>query len=218
MFKQSLVGAALLTLLAAGSAQAQITTGTGTPPKINDVGGYALDSTDWLAGQITLNGAQTVTSIQAYLDDIAGGPGDNFNITLYADNGSNKIGAQLDSAVATWNSAGWNGLTGLNWAVAGGKYWVGLEVSDAEQTSFDALTGAPGLLANTASSATGGHSYSYYNTAGTGLSKDLNLGLTVTSVAAVPEPASWLMTLLGLGMVALFASRRRTGKSIALFA
>ena len=64
MFKKTLISATLLTLLIAGTAQAQITTGTGTPPTINDVGGYALDSTDWLAGQITLNGAQTITSIQ----------------------------------------------------------------------------------------------------------------------------------------------------------
>jgi hypothetical protein len=208
MFKKIVTGATMLALIAAGAVHAQTTTITTGAASNSDVGGYSLDSNDWIDGQINLSGAQTITSIQAYLDDPVGGAGDQFNITLYADNGSNKLGTELFSGTATWSATGWNGLSNLNWAVAGGNYWVGLEISDAQQTSFVATTGAPTLLANTAFSANGGANYTYRNISGTGLSKDLNFGLAVTAVAAVPEADGWLMLLLGLGTVAYVWNRR----------
>jgi hypothetical protein len=217
MFKQTLIGAALLAVLAAGSAHAGNTT-TGTPGN-SDVNGYILDSNDWLDGQITLNGAQNITSIQSYLDDPFGAAGDNFNITLYSNSTGNKIGSELYTTTATYNgTTGWNGLSNLNWALAGGTYWIGLEVSSDEGSNFVATTGAPTLLANTAFSSNGGSSYSYRNIAGTGLNQDLNFGLSVTSVSAVPEADTWLMLLLGLGVVGYAASRRNAGKSFSAFA
>ncbi len=220
MFTRTLFCSLLLTLLAAGAAQAQtINTLTTGAASLSDINGYSLDSNDWLDGQITLTGPQTITSIAAFLDDPVGGAGDNFNITLYADNGSNKLGTQLFSDTATYNgTTGWQGLTGLNWAVIGGNYWVGLEVTSDQQTSFVATTGAPQLLANTAFSANGGANYTYRNIAGTGLSKDLNFGLTVTSISAVPELEEWLMILAGLGLVGWAVSRRGSGAVTASFA
>ncbi|MET3108492.1 hypothetical protein AAKU67_003040 [Oxalobacteraceae bacterium GrIS 2.11] len=219
MFKETLFGAAVLALLAAGSASATTNVITTGPVSNSAVGSTIIDSNDFLDGQITLTGPQAISSIQAYLLDPFGAAGDNFNITLYGNTSNNQLGNLLYSGTATYSGTdGWNGLSNLNWAVTGGTYWVGLEVTGDQATTFFAPTGAASLLANTAFSANGGSSYSYRNISGTGLAKDLNFGLTVTSIAAVPEADEWLMMLLGLGVVGFLASRRSGSKSTTAFA
>jgi hypothetical protein len=205
MFKQSLITAALFTLLAAGSANAALVVDTGTPN--NSGSQLLLDGNDWLAGQVTFNQSLQITSIQAYLDEIFPGSGGDFNVTLYSDNGSNKIGSQLYSGVATYSSTGWNGLSNLSWAVSSGKYWVGLEVDgNTQSSSLVAAQYSPNQLANTAFSADGGSSYSYRNISGTGLNSNMSFGV---QIAAVPEPDTYAMLMAGLGLIGFVARRKQ---------
>jgi hypothetical protein len=201
MFKQSIISAALVALLTAGAAHAATVVDTGTPDNTGSL--LLLDGNDWLAGQVTFNQDLQINSVQVYLDDLFG-VGGNFNVALYSDNG-NKIGSQLFSDVATYGSTGWNGLSNLNWAVSSGKYWVGIEVDAASSTNLVAPQFVTNQLANTAVSWDGGSSYTYRNVSGTGLNSNLSFGL---QIAAVPEPETYAMFLLGLGLVGLRARRK----------
>jgi hypothetical protein len=202
MFKQSIISAALVALLTAGAAQAATVVDTGTPN--NHGASLALDSTNWLAGQVTFNQALQITSVQVYLDDIFG-DGGNFNLALYSDNGNNMIGGQLYTGVATYESTGWNGLSNLNWAVSSGKYWVGIEVDADSSTNLLAPQYVANQLTNTAFSPDGGYSYSYRNISGTGVNSNLSFGV---QVAAVPEPETYAMLLVGLGLMGFWARRK----------
>jgi len=201
MFKQSIISAALVALLTAGAAHAATVVDTGTPDNAGSQ--LLLDGNDWLAGQVTFNQDLQINSVQVYLDDLFG-VGGNFNVALYSDNG-NKIGSQLFSDVATYGSTGWNGLSKLNWAVSSGKYWVGIEVDAASSTNLVAPQFVPNQLANTAVSWDGGSGYTYRNVSGTGLNSNLSFGL---QIAAVPEPETYAMFLIGLGLVGLRARRK----------
>jgi hypothetical protein len=204
MFKQSIISAALVALLTAGVAHAATVVDTGEP---NYAAGsqVSLDSSNWIAGQVTFNQSLQINGVQVYLDDLFGfGVGSNFNIALYNDIG-NKIGSQLFTDKATYGSAGWNGLSGLNWAVDSGSYWVGIEIDESYGSMLVAPQFVPSPLANTAFSSNGGSSYAYGNASGTGSISNLGFGL---QIQAVPEPETYAMLLVGLGLMGLRARRK----------
>lgn len=198
MFKQSIISAALVALLTAGAAHAATVVDTGAPSATGLQ--LSLDSNDWLAGQVTFNQSLQINSVQVYLDDLFGFGG-SFNVALYSDNGNNKIGSQLFSDVATYGSTGWNGNSNLNWAVSSGKYWVGIEVDPSYGSMLVAPQFVANQLANTASSGDGGFSYTYHQAGNSNLSFGLQ-------IAAVPEPETYAMLLLGLSLVGLRARRK----------
>jgi len=202
MLKQ-LFGSALISLvLVTGTANAALVVDTGVPN--NTFGQLALDSNDWIAGQVNFSQSLQINSIKGYLDDLGSGGG-NFNVVLYKDNGSNKIGNSLYSGTATYDTVGWNGLSGLNWSVNAGKYWVGFEVTDINAPSFVAAQYASIGLAHTAYT-DGSNQNSYHYLDG------LNFGVQVdaTTVAAVPEPEAYAMLLAGIGLMGFMVRRRKS--------
>lgn len=187
----ALIGLAL-TASVMSSALAATTIDTGAPS--GNGFSLALDSTDWLAGQISFNQASTIQSIKTYLDDNGNGAG-SFTIALYLDSASHLPGDLLNSWSAS-GASGWNGVSNMNQAVAAGSYWVALEIQGSDTFSGLAPTGVATPLAKYAFNAGGYQGYQSMPDA---------FGL---QVVAVPEPESYAMLLAGLGLIG-FAARRR---------
>ena len=182
-------------LLGAGFAHATNLVDTGTP---SGIGGYALDSNDSYAGQITLAQASDITAIAAHV--LGGNAGETFSVSLYSDSDNHLPDGILYAATATFGSDGWNGVSGKSWHLDAGKYWVAIEIGGGDSLSpFATLDySAPHPLSPTAFNA--GSGYASY---------PLSFGLRVdASVAAVPEPTSALLLIAGLSAVGLRARRR----------
>jgi hypothetical protein len=188
---------AVATSLAVLPAQASTLVDTGAPGS-SPVGGLSLDSNDWVAGEVSITSATTLGSIQGYISgDTAG---ETFTVSLYGAGNGNVPGALLDSATATFNADGWNGLSQSGWKVGPGNYWVAFEVgqNDTLASNFELSTmnvGAPNPLAHTAYfDGSGYHAWSS------------SIGL---QVSAVPEPASVWLLVAGLGLLSVSLRRRR---------
>jgi hypothetical protein len=188
---------ALAAAVAALPAHASTLADTGAPGA-SPVGGLALDGNDWVAGEISVNSATTLGSIQGYISGDT--PGETFTVSLYGQGGNGVPGALLDSATATFNADGWNGLGQSGWKVGPGNYWVAFEVgqNDTLASAFELSTmnvGAPSPLANVAYfDGSGYHPWS----AGIGL-----------RVSAVPEPAPAWLLVAGMGLLIVSLRRRR---------
>ncbi|WP_342616648.1 PEP-CTERM sorting domain-containing protein [Rhodoferax sp. GW822-FHT02A01] len=202
MMNKTFAGSALLALLlSVNVAHAELAVNTGTPD--NTGSQIAVDSADWLAGQVTFNQAYQVNSISAYLDQLFPG-GNDFSITLYSNTSANKVGSQLYSSTATFTGTGWNGASNLNWTVDSGTYWIGLEVSDTQGSNLVApqiATGTP--LTRTA--ITSGNGYDSHQSGASAY----QFGLRV-DVAPVPEPTSVAMLLAGIGLIGVALKKRNS--------
>jgi hypothetical protein len=188
---------ALATTLAALPAHATTLVDTGAPGS-SPVGGLVLDSNDWVAGEISISSATTLGSVQGFISgDTAG---ETFTVSLYGAGSGNVPGALLDSATATFNGDGWNGLNQANWKVGPGNYWVAFEVgqNDTLASNWETSTmnvGAPHPLDHTAYfDGSGYHPWSS------------SIGL---QVSAVPEPASAWLLVAGLGLLTVSLRRQR---------
>ncbi|TAK96490.1 MAG: PEP-CTERM sorting domain-containing protein [Aquabacterium sp.] len=167
-----------------------------------------IDSSNSMAEKFSVSAATQIDSVLAYVlsNDVAGDTGKTFSIALYADYGNLpalNLG-QLFQATATYAADGWNGVTGLNWTLNAGSYWLALEAS-ADSNSATYLQAPNGALpvAQAVAYYAGGPSY-----VGTSLSE--SFGLHVTAVTpAVPEPGSLMLMLTSLGILGLTTRRRR---------
>jgi len=175
-----------------------------------------------LAGQINISAATTLTEVQAWMitHDFGDQGKDWLQVSLYAANSNTEVGNKLYSQVvglATSAPTGgletpaWQGVSGLNWQVQAGTYWLVLEGAPGHSSSMVILPnlvggglnphGLPTFLADNyyvggGWQVGGGYDHPelgpYYNT-GFGL-----------RIAAVPEPAMaalWLAGLLALGLI-----------------
>ncbi|MEP6869816.1 MAG: PEPxxWA-CTERM sorting domain-containing protein [Novosphingobium sp.] len=175
---------------------------------------YTVNDTQSLAGRFSVTQTTQITSILGWL---APGYDDNLTISLLQDNGaliqSYSLPAQvLNSASFAFGKLSsdngfynprWAGVSGLNWTIGSGDYWVSFasnHIGDGS-TAMPALAGTPTTI------------YSYYNP---GNARWIQGGFATSFqvfgdqiVTATPEPSTWAMMLVGFGIVGYAARRRR---------
>ena len=192
---------------AVAQADSIIDTGVPTGGVVNS---NVLDGGDWLAAEFTTTQDWTINSIQgniAAIDDSIQS-GNSFTISIYDSNPSNISVApnpgttyQEFTGQATFTSDGWNGLSGLNnLTLAAGTYWVAFEVSGSNSFSGYMASGTSTPLTTSAwydSTSTSGYKTQASN---------LDLGVQISGVAAVPVPAS--VWLFGSALLGLFGVRK----------
>ncbi len=208
MYKKAiLIGGALASLaLLPGIASASFVLDTGTPsdPTLAPV---ILNSTSWVAGEFSLGAESNITSLAAYLAPGGSGRGGTPTYTFDIYSGSPFLDTQkstlvpLQSFSATFSGTGWN-TTNTNFDLAGGTYWLALQMSttgtlDLPQESPLSTGTAPALGFATLSTNTAGK----FTQTGA-----LPVGLEVTA-SPVPLPAG--IWLLGSGLLSLGAFARR---------
>lgn len=102
-------------------ASAALIVDTGTP--VNNAPVWALNSWQYFGGKFSIGSDQTVNAIEGFFSAVEGG---NISFAIHA-NGGNAPGAVLyaTSRTVTDNtSMNWHGVSGLNWALSAGNYWV----------------------------------------------------------------------------------------------
>lgn len=190
-FAVAVLAAASVTAAALPAAAGTIVD-TGTPGTVTD---WALDS--GIAARFQVANATTITGIEGYFSG-GGSPG-TYTIALYSD-GTNTPGTELFSTQSTVTANGWNGKSGLNWAVNSGFFWVGFEVRPGQTFTRGGMPSpAPSPLLDEA-----------YNRGGRYFPNDgFDIGVRIYDGAVVPEPATWALMICGFGLAGA-ALRRRT--------
>jgi MYXO-CTERM domain-containing protein len=173
-----------------------------------------MNNADWFAGEFSATAGETVTDLSVYMHSIASGNGNNFAFVIYTDdNGAflttrnaNLSGNGLVelTATGTFTAAGWNTST-VDWTVpTTGNYWLAVEGNtpgtrnlpnyDLVQETGTATGTVPALA------------FAYDSGTQFSTSTGVPIGLEVT-VAAVPEPASWALGVVAVGVL-VFLRRR----------
>jgi hypothetical protein len=210
---RTLVLAAFLSLGGAAAQAANIDLINTQVPTGLSIGANTIDASNWMAERFNVTGPVVIdrisvflTSMDAYLDQ-----GKSFTLALYNSAGSTPAlnfnwldQGQVQQTSATYLADGWNGVSGLNWSLGAGSYWLAVEVGDGSNSAAS-LMAPTGALPSAEAVATyvGGQHYQAASAADT-------FGLHI-SAAAVPEPEQWALLLAGLGTCAILRARRQTG-------
>lgn len=120
------IKAAALAMLCVGtlavSVQADTIVDTGTPD--NSIGWWFSNSQHFGA-EFSVTDATVITSIEGYFSNSNGAAG-NVTFSLHADGGYIPGGVLYSSVLGMSSSdpLAWYGVSGLNWNIAAGTYWV----------------------------------------------------------------------------------------------
>jgi hypothetical protein len=190
--------------LVAGAASAAVIVDTGPPAHGASQADYWLDSSDWLAARFDVTTTTSLTDITGYMFAKAA-PG-IFTIALYS--GDETPQTELYSGQATAKLPfAFYGLHGISWLVGPGSYWVAFEVRPGDTLDGLMPDNPPSPVAH----------YAYYDATQDSdyHAYDFTIALRVDgAAAAVPEPATWALMIVGLGGVGA-AMRRRPGRIAA---
>lgn len=173
-------------------------------PGANQQGGTSVNTAQYVAVEVALDGPATIGSIEAWLAVF--NPG-SLTISLHGSSGLTP-GAQLHSkavTLSTTTTADWYGVSGLDWTVDAGTYWISL-IPDAVLSA--ALPTSP---VGTDEVAIGGSGYGggwfvpskdYWD------NENYAIRIGAAEEVAVAEPA--MLGLVGVGVLGLAWRRRRT--------
>lgn len=182
-------------------ANAETLVDTGVPTPVN--GALALDSTQWVSAGISLAGPNNITDINGYFwIRNAGG----LTLALYSENEDTGLpGSQLFSQefsiAGDLGTRGWFGISGVNWSVSSGNYWISYEVREGQTFDGAVEFASPSPV----KMAVKNDYYTNWVLHGGGP------GLIVegTPVTAVPEPHTFAMLLAGLGFLGVAVRLRK---------
>jgi hypothetical protein len=186
---------------------------TGAPSETGGVGLYRQgDDYQYLAGKILLTQAYTLSGIQGWM---YGQPG-SLTISIYGDSGeipdtANLIHQGGFSIVDTGNGYihDWYGLSGLNWDLGAGNYWVAFEVLPGQ--TYNGHMPVNNDLGNPFTPLSDyANSYLSFNPGNYNAADNNTFGLRVYDgqfQSTVPEPAS--LSFLGLGLAGLIFKRKK---------
>ncbi len=162
---------------------------------------YILSPGQYFAGQFTTDLNYTVSDVSAFFSSSSAG---DLTLGIY-NNSSDNVGTAVfeqSFSVAANSTAGWYGLSGLNWSLASGTYWIalipdsvfgGIHYGNAPSPLDDYVLGSTFAPAGWRSN--DGTRYD-----------QLELGFRIEE-HTVPTPAP--LALLGLGLAAFGYTRKR---------
>jgi hypothetical protein len=163
-----------------------------------------LNANDWFAAEFAATAGETITQLSAYLEPNISGQGTAFTFAIYSNTGfiSGRNLSALYSVGTTYQNIGWNS-TAANWTVpTTGDYWVAVEMSTL-RTGLDLVTETSNTTGTVPALAFADTS------ASTHIFSKQTVNPFGIEVAAVPEPSTWAMLLLGLCGVGFMAHRRK---------
>jgi hypothetical protein len=187
----------LTTLLLSGlvsSASATVIVDTGPGPA--EGGGWSLYDTSWLGAGFSLLNNTTLTDIYGWMAGVG-----TAHIGIYDDGGGLPGGELFSSQFTLESTNDWYGLSGLDWGLAAGDYWVTFEVRSDDSLVSGSM---PEPSANPLPTAYRNLSSSSFSWQGP---NSLEIGVLIEGTP-VPEPSTFI--LLGAGLAGLgFVVRRR---------
>jgi hypothetical protein len=190
---------------APGIASADVVLDTGTPT--STALPAVLDGNDYYAAEFSVSSTESITSVEAYLIAGMDSPNDTFTMALYgSDLLTNRYSSQIYAGQASYQSDGFNGLSGLNWTVGPGTYWIALEVGAADS--------AIGLGLPTPTTGGTAPALDFAYNSGSGYSDVGAIPFSV-QVTATPVPLPAAIWLLGGGLLGLSSRVRRPGATRA---
>lgn len=192
-------------------------------------GAWALGEWQWLAAKFTAPSMYSISSIEGWMKQLYSNPA-QLTAKLYSEgtdvSGLSAPGPLLyNSSFSVTGDAGWYGLSGLDWNIGPGNYWVAFEGSGSgDGYSAEMPFPAENPLTSYASLNYGWHngmSSSYYQNQGDFLKFGVRIGVnddftggsgtgSDDNISPVPEPSTFFLFGAGLGSLALY--RRRIKK------
>lgn len=167
--------------------------------------GYHIKADQWLSAEFTIDFDYTITDIMGWLS--IGREGD-LTISIYGDDGdvpdvNDKLFTTSVFLTTTPDSAGWHGISGIEWDLSAGTYWVAFEVLNTNLFAYANKNLIPEPLDNYAIR---NSSSSYSWTSDSHLDIGVKIGAN-QNLSTVPEPATIL--LLGSGLIGIAGLSRK---------